>query len=648
MKKALTTSNKKWLSTVSATVLAIAVTTPAAFAQSGPIQLPGIVIESASLSGEETDISETGTSATVVTEQEIEDTKSKEVIDVLRTVPGLSVNRSGAAGGVTEVRIRGAEANHTLVLIDGIEANSSSDGGFDFSSLDANSIERVEVLRGPQSGLYGSKAIGGVINIITKNGKGPAETNIQLEAGSFDTVGAKAYVGGGNERIYGALTLAGRRTNGTDITRTAGIDEIDGYQNRSAFFKGGVSPTEDLNLEIIGRIQHKDDESDSPSSAFGVDTASRVLFDEQFGSARLTHTMFNKLFRHRAWTNYQKRNVGFVSSFGLYENFTDRRTYGYDASLKINNAEAGFSSRLTGRIDHNDETYSATSSATGSQKRTGYALEYAFDFYKRTFLTASVRHDTVDVFKDATTYRLAATHKFTQTGTRLHASYGTGLKLPTLIEQFGFAPGVFQGNPNLLPEESTGWDIGAEQTFANGKAKIDVTYFQNQIENRIASSGQFARNILGQSENQGVEVALTARPVPGVSFKASYTYLDAEDPNGLQSVRRPEHSASLSTNIAFAQGRGNFNVTAKYVSQQQDTDFRNFLAPVQVTLDDYVKVDIAARYRLTEQAEIYGRVENLFNQDYQEVFLYDAPGIAAYAGIKLKFGGEASEEAPLK
>jgi vitamin B12 transporter len=246
------------------------------------------------------------------------------------------------------------------------------------------------------------------------------------------------------------------------------------------------------------------------------------------------------------------------------------------------------------------------------------------------------------MFKNATTYRLAAAWQFRDIGTRLHASHGTAVTNPGFFELFGYYPDFFIGNPNLKPEESRSFDVGVEQKFFDNKLTLDVTYFHANLENEIvtvfAGFSTTVDNLVGTSQRDGVEVMLSAQLTDNLSLGGSYTYTKSRQPGGAPEVRRPKHMGNINANYAFAAGRGNVNLDVSYNGKQLDNEFASSTPESVVTLNDYVLVTLAASYKLTDNLEVYGRIENLVDQNYEEVFSYRAPGLGAFGGLRVKFG----------
>ena len=263
------------------------------------------------------------------------------------------------------------------------------------------------------------------------------------------------------------------------------------------------------------------------------------------------------------------------------------------------------------------------------------------EFFDRAFVTGAVRFDQNEAFEDTLTYSASAAYLFPQTGTRLHASIGTGSTNPTFFEQFGFVPSSFIGNPNLKPETNFGWDIGVEQRFWQDRGVIDITYFNERLQDEIQtrflpSYSSTPVNLDGTSKRRGIEVSLGLELYKDVFAKASYTYLDAQEPGGEEEIRRPPHSGSLSLTYGFHQNRGSVYVDAVYNGQMKDFDFS--VSPTRrVTLSDYIMVNAGADYQLTDTFQLFGRVENLLDQDYEEVYGFNTQGVTAFAGFKATF-----------
>lgn len=259
-------------------------------------------------------------------------------------------------------------------------------------------------------------------------------------------------------------------------------------------------------------------------------------------------------------------------------------------------------------------------------------------------MSGAVRHDINSDFDDATTYRVAGAYVLPWTGTRLHASYSTGVTNPTFFEQFGFFPGSFVGNPNIKPEESQGWDVGVEHPFLGGDLVLDVTYFQTNLEDEIITTFDpmtfllGVDNLDGESEREGIEVSLRAEPLEGLSVDAGYTFTQSTDATGRTEVRRPKHIAHLNLNQRFLDDRANIGLSVRYTGKQSDAEFVSLTPQDRVDLDAFTLVNLTGSYQITDHIQAFARLENLLDENYEEVFSFVSPGIAGYAGVRIKFG----------
>ena len=612
-----------------------------------------------------------GTSVSVVTAADLKNAQVRNAADALRSLPGVSVGRTGGFAGLTQLRIRGAEANHTLVLIDGIEANSGADGEFDFSDLSADDIERIEVLRGAQSGIYGSNAIGGVVNIITKGGRGPLTVQGSVESGSFKTRDATARISGGNDKGYVSLGVHRRESDGFNIAPNRdpvnpAFRDDDFSQLTSFALKAGGQITRDASIDVVLRNIAKSGGRDGfggPTGSLGtaIDDPSRFSSNIWLAGATVRWDMFDGALSHvlRANHNSTRRIDDDRGQFPFVsDNTSETNKFGYLATYRFATPMM-FAAKhsVSGLIEKEFETFQPRSDFTTGEdfqrSRIGTIAEYRGEFYDRLFLTGSVRHDDNDSFEDFTTWRSTAALKLPEINMRPHASVGTGVKYPTFYEQYGFIPGFFVPNPDLKPETSFGWDAGVEFTVIPERATIDVTYFKTNLENKIVSLGfpTTLTNAPGEATRQGIEIAGKYKVWSNLSLGLSYTYLDAREANGAQEVRRAPHGGRLDVNYGFDAGRGNFNLAAAYNGRTEDTAFRlgvdpNFgfttFTPERVKLDDYLLITAATSYKVQPGVEVFGRVENLANQKYQEVFGYNTPGATVYAGVRLTFEDKSS------
>lgn len=583
-----------------------------------------------------------GASATVLLPVDLENRQTVIVSDVLRDVPGIAVSRLGGVGGMTQVRMRGAEANHTLVLIDGIEAADPYQGEYYFDSLTSDPGARVEVLRGEQSALYGSDAIGGVINYITPSGREMPGFAARVEGGSFDTVdgavrgagvvGNLDYALGGSYSGVGGYVVApgGSRPIGSKIGTLNGKF---GYQLGQLALRAVARYT---------RIDADVNDQDYAVTGDAIDSGGSTVNTALYGLVGATFKTDDG-----RWTSDLSAQLNNSHRRGLDDDRLEtsgdkgrRRKVSFVSTLKL--GDDAISHSITGAIDYEHEEYRGTGTfITGanpfqSTDNWGFVGQYQLTIDNRIGFGASVRHDVNDRFRDDTTWHVQASYRF-ESGTRLHAAGGTGIKAPTFFELFGFSPSSgFVGNPDLKPEKSTGWEAGVEQSFFGGAGRIDVTYFNARLRSKIDtvfSPDYTVVNAPGSSLHQGVEVSANFVLPMGFRFDGSYTYLDAKDETGAPVARRPKNIGSA--NLAWRSSNDRFgaNVTARYNGESLDTNFATF---AQETLKDFTLVNIGADVQITPQLTLFGRIENLFDTDYRETVGFRPAPRAAYVGVKAK------------
>ncbi|MEQ1716295.1 MAG: TonB-dependent receptor [Hyphomicrobium sp.] len=604
-----------------------------------------------------------GNAVSVVTGAELKTRQVRNAGEALRSLPGVSVSQQGGAQNLTVVRLRGAESNHTLVLIDGVEVNAGSDGFFDFSTLMVDDIAQIEVIRGPQSGLYSSGALGGVINIITRGGKGPLTVRARAEGGSFDTRDGMVGISGGTDRMHGSLTLSGRRINGFDISSKG--TEADGGDFNTLSFTGGIMVFDNLKIDTTLRHSRRKGDRDGTNDVLNglfVASEERSTFASDLWLGRVEATLdtfegawIHKVFVTGTETDNRDNDLGPFSPPGgqASRNLSTASKYGYLSTYRLDGPE-GVPVRhfITGLVEHQREQFEQPllSANAFERDRDSVAGEVRGEYFNALTVTGNVRHDNNEGFEDATTWRVAGSLQPLGSPLRLHSSVGTGIKYPSFSEQFGVFSG-FVANPGLTPETSLGWDAGVEATLLGGKAVIDFTYFNANLENEIdfnfvppatACGGVpfcfIPFNRTGESKRDGVEVSGRLLVMEGLSVGAAYTYLNAHESDGQEEVRRAPHSGRADLNYAFLDGKANFNLAAVYNGRMQDLGFSAItFASQRVVLDDYWLVTAAASYKIAPGVELFGRVENLLDQNYQEVFGFNTAGAAAYAGLRITY-----------
>lgn len=584
-----------------------------------------------SATGVEESSDKIGQALTVIDRQTIEQRQTVNIADLLATTPGVTVTRNGGLGNFTAVRIRGAEGEQTLTLIDGVRVNdpSSPGGGFDFANLLAGSVERVEVLRGPNSVPWGSQAIGGVVNVITAAPTDGFRARANAEFGSFDSVFANAGVSGKAGRFSGSLNAGYLRTDG--ISAAASGTEPDGYRQYGGTARVGVDITDAVSLDLRGYYANSRLDIDGFGSSapyLPVDDAEFSKTQELYGYAGL-NVRLGQLRNRIAFTIADIDRDNFDPAAGTAPIFFARgRSERYEYQGDWQAADA---IRLVAGAQHENTRFNDGSVfvSRGTTSVFGQAILAPID---RLTLTGGVRYDDDSAYGGHTTFGANAVYTL-PTGTILRGSYAEGFKAPTLYQLFG---PFGLGNPNLQPETARSYDIGVEQRLIGRALTISATWFHRDTRNQIDfDAGTFTYGNIARARAQGLEVGLNVRPTDRLTLSGSYSFIDSINRSvgsnfGKQLARRPRQSVSASIDWKTPVGLS-IGATALTVGDSFD-DAGNFNR-----LDGYVIAGVRAELPIGDRFALYGRVDNLFDERYTVVRGYGTPGRAAYGGIRLKF-----------
>jgi vitamin B12 transporter len=579
-------------------------------------------------------------SVTVITADDIAARQERSLPDILRDVPGLNIVRTGGPGGQTALFMRGTNSNHTKVLVDGIDVSdpSSTNAGFDFAQFLTQDIEKVEVLRGPQSGLYGSDAIGGVINIITKSGQGPAQLAAAAEGGSFETFNQSGSASGSVDGFHYNANLEHFHSGATAVTP---LDLLapgerrndDYYDNKTASTKLGYEMAENFDLGLVARYTdtHLRSTSDDFSSfpSFPAADQSRFMTTEYYTRATAHLLLFEGFLDQTVGFAYtRKRTSDLEPASPEILNTGSRGKLDWQGALKFSPAET----LVLGAEHARDEI--GDSVAAANKIDSGYA-ELQSQWFAGLFSALNVRYDKNDLFGSKVTYRVAPTYVIAATGTKLKASVGSGFKAPTLSELYQDFPPFFFANPNLEPETSTGYDVGAEQAFAGEAARVGVTYFYNRMRNLITNNADFTSYAnIGRAHSDGVESFAAYEPIKTLTLRVDYTYTQAtDDVLNQELLRRPKHKASLNANWHATQAFS-ANATLLTVSSWIDGN-RDFSVP-RLTASGYTIVNLAANFDVNSHLSVFGRIDNLFDRHFQNPVGFLQPTLGAFAGVRAK------------
>ncbi|MFP6672863.1 MAG: TonB-dependent receptor [Pirellulaceae bacterium] len=579
----------------------------------------------------ETDASQVGSSYTVIEESEIRQSRQSSVAEVLRGKLGLDVVRSGGPGGATSVFLRGANSQHTKVLLDGMPINDPShpNRGFDFSSLTTDNIQRIEVLRGPQSILYGSDAIGGVINIITRRGEGPATIRASGMGGSFGTARTSLSVSGGDQASYYSITGAYSHTDGiSSASILTGNTERDRHRNGNVSGRVGWNLSEDFNVDYVFRYIDRDVEIDSFDFTLGlIDDLVRANLSQQFmNRIQLRSLSWDGLIENKvgfSLTDYQRQDTATIYSFEASEFHGQSRQLDWQSNVTLTENQL-----VTVGVDYLHEMASSDVNPEQQQFNTGVYLQDQVVLAENWFAGFGFRWDSHSAAGNASTYRVSTRYLNPGTAREFHGSIGTGFRAPALAENF-FAG----GNPALLPEQSKGWDIGVQQSWLEGIIVLDATYFHNDFRNLIDFDfTTFSLQNIGRARAAGVEVTGTCLLTQQSTLSANYTCTDSKDLQfGGKLARRPHHKAGVTYHRHSADERTNLQATLLVVGDRLDLPVRYG----GTVLDNYLLLNLSGSYQLGPSWELFGRIDNVTNEQYIEALGFGTPGIAGYAGLNV-------------
>ena len=584
-----------------------------------------------------------GSAVSVIDREQIDAARAENVTELLEPLPGLTVNQSGGTGGSASVSIRGAEPDQTLVLIDGVRVNDPASTGseFDFSVFSLGNVERIEVIRGAQSGLYGGDAIGGVVNILTRKGEGAPHAVAEVEGGSYGTFAQRAYAGGSKDDVSVSVAASNFYTSG--FSRFARGVEDDATRKQSINARLDYDPSADFGVTVTAGRYTLDAALDSVGLRSPRDAADHVdrvltLASATARLALLAGQFNNKLTAFmtdsdRAFFDDDgaRGGVNLVGRTSTFEGTS--RGFEYQGDLAVRTVD-----RLIfgGKIDQQTGLSVDEDALFGDRPR--YDVEevwrsafaaYSLNPIEALNLTGAVRVDEFGPAGTAGTYRLTAAYRLPDLGTKFRGSYGTGAKAPTIQQRFEDSD-FAKGNPDLQVETSRGFDAGIDQELFQGVLTLSGTYFANRIENLIALSGIEFINI-GEADIDGVELAATLRLATWITLIGAYTHLDAIDARtGLKLPRRPEDTVNLRLTLLPVDALKLWASTSFVGERFNRSDERELL-------DDYIRVDLGGSYAVSTEAEIFLRAENIFDAEYEEVKDFGTAGRSAYMGLRARF-----------
>ena len=608
---------------LSAAAIAVAAPAFAQISETEENRLGPVVVEGSRLDQTATEV---GSSVSIISEEDLEQLNLDFALDAVATAPGVTINQNGAFGGSASVRIRGASSGQTLVLIDGVPVGdpSTTDGSFNFAYLDTANIERIEILKGPQSTLWGSDAIGGVVSLTTKQPEPGFGGSAFAEYGSFNTLRGGASVEGANDTGDFRLSATGISTDGiSKADEDNGNTEDDAYDSTTLSAKGGLNLPNKARLEAT--VLYNDAESEYDSYSGGaqgnVADGDEVTQNETLsGNVSLELPLLDDRFENLFLVGYSDiTRENFTDGAQSYFAEGDRTLYRYQGTFNIN--------------DMNTLSFGAEREETTANDEDA-ALDSLFALYElkpveSLTLTAGVRNDDDNRFGSETTARVAAAWNPTDQVT-VRSSWGQGFKAPSLYQTTYICTfcGLTEPNRDLKPETSEAFDIGVDWRSSDGRVEAGVTYFDQDTENLIDFSYTAGYDNIAQVESKGVELFAGYVLTDWLSVNGNYTYIDAEDGDGNELPRLPEHSGNVSLSVD-PDGPFSGAVLVRYNGDEANTN--------GTTLDGWTRVDLTGRYALNESVELYGRVENLFDEDYQQILGYGTPGLSGSVGLRLRY-----------
>ena len=613
-------------------IAALALLPAAAYAEDTATDDDQIVVTA---SRYEKKLADVGQSITMIDRQLIEQRQTTSVADLLRTTPGVTLVRNGGPGGFTSIFIRGAQSEQTVALIDGVKINdpSSPAGGFNFADLLTDSIDRIEILRGPQSVLWGSQAIGGVVNLITRQPTEALGFRATGEYGSHDEGHLTGTVSGTTGPVAFSASAGYLTTDG--VSAFDGGAERDGYDVFGANAKAVVTLTDAVSLDLRGLYTKSKVELDL---AFPFNDSGDYQRQEQIvGYAGLNAALFDGRLKNRLAASYT-----LVDRDSYDPAQTPSRTLrgrGRNVRFEYQGiAEVTDRALATFGAEHQKESYRTFDTFSGTDRKTANIDSIYADLHLKPAaglsLGAGIRYDDHNGFGSATTKSADLSYSPNQGNSRIRASYGEGFKAPSLYQ----LQGPF-GDPSLVPEKAKGWDAGITQRLLDGAIELTATYFSRKVREQIDFDlGTFTYLNVARVRARGVELSLKMQPADGLAIDANYTYTksvnhEPTDPNfGKDLPRRPRQSLNVSADYDWAFGLKT-GATITHVTHS----FNNASNSSNRRIEGYVLVDVRASFPVSGHIELFGRIDNLFGERYQTAFQFGQERRTVHAGVRLSY-----------
>jgi vitamin B12 transporter len=590
-----------------------------------------------------------GGSIRVIDSEEIENSGKNSVAEILRDEPSLDVVRTGGPGGATTVFIRGANSEHTLFLLDGIELNNpvSNARFFNIANLSLENVERIEILRGPSSTVYGSDAIGGVINIISKKAGRGAGARFSFEGGSYDSFTEKASAEYGAERGSARISILRQDVNGVSAARSEseGLED-DPYENTAISGRFDIQISDAVEAYLITRNTDSLAAIDNAAGEFGDDPNRKLDSRENFLRTGVKAEFIPDVYRAEIALSYSDQR---------FDDNNDRDPRNPDDFLRssfegdlldlelIQTLRLAPSQLLVFGLETERERAKSSFVSESSfgpfddffgpeeQRTNGYFLESLNSFSEQLSSSFSVRLDDGSGFDNEVTFRVAPSYSIEETRTRLRASFGSAFKAPSLYQRFSSF-----GNPELSPEQSLGWEFGFDQESFDSALKWGLTFYRNEIDDLITFDSQsFVFENINEASLEGFEAYAELQMSEDFSLGFDYSYNDAEDKEtGEQLLRRAQQHSSVSLNYTEPTSSSVFSVSYRLIGHRFDNDFSSFPA-ARKRLPSYEVLDLSLRTPVSETLTLFARIDNLFDRKYEDVLGYNNLGLAAYGGFEV-------------
>ena len=569
-----------------------------------------------------TTVQQSGSSVSIIDEELIRDRGYNFLADAIVSATGVTLNQNGSFGGQASVRIRGFSSDQTLVLVDGVPVNdtTSPGGGFNFGALDALDVQRVEVLKGPQSTLWGTDAIGGVVNIVSKSAAEDLSGNISVLGGSFGSQRLSGTISSANDLGDFRVSYADAKTDGiSKADEDDGNDEEDGFDSQTVSVKGGLNLWKAARLDVF----YRDTDASTEFDSFGVVTGTqdgneRSDTDHSSAQATLSFNLFSDRLENTltyGHTEIERKN--FTDDVSSFSADGERTLFRYQGSFSISETQL---------LSVGYETEESESGNDDTTIDGAFAL-YRFEPLENVTLSFGVRRDDHDTYGSETVGRIAAAWQVSES-LLLHSSWGEGFKAPTLFQTTFFCCGATSANTGLKAEYSDAYDVGMSYEFADGDALLSATYFDQNTQDLINFSfavGGYEN--IAEVDSSGVELEFSYAFSDAWVITTNLTYLDSEDGSGNEQVRLPEITADLSLSWKPSKALRSSLVV---IYNDEEGDSRG-------TVDSWTRADLSASYQLPKNIELFARIENLFDEDYQQIFGYGTPERSGYIGARYQF-----------